>query len=244
MVRKNFTWLVLVSFTFLLPGITHSQVIMSLLFGDKLNSDEMSFGMHVDRSWNNLSNIKGSESNGVWNLGLYLGYKFNEKLTLNTEMMAKLEHGAAGISPYRLNNRILDSIYSNGSVERKLNYLGLPVTLQYQLNNVWYIETGPAIALRLKARDIFSTDTEAGFLQLDHGISDQTARWDFSWMAGMGIKTKGGAGPAVGIRYAYGFTDTDLTASGSQAHRAFSVYTNFAIGRAKALAKAKEKADK
>ena len=49
----------------------HSQVIISLLFGDELNSDKVKFGLDGGFNYSNLTGTQGSKFLENFNLGLY-----------------------------------------------------------------------------------------------------------------------------------------------------------------------------
>lgn len=224
--------LILISL-FLITGSVRSQVILSLIFGDKLNSDELMFGIHMHYSWNNLSNMDPSSSLNKFNLGLFLTYKLNEKWQLNTEPMAKYSRGATGMTPYTLGDPALDATFSGGSFSRKAGYVGLPITVRYLLAERFFIEAGPNIELRINAEDEFKVSTPYGDQLLKVDSEDLTSRWDFGLLAGAGTYMGKGKDIALGLRWAPGISDVMKDYDGTQAHQAFYVYLNLPIGRGK-----------
>jgi hypothetical protein len=81
-------------------GSARSQVILSLIFGDKLNSEELMFGIQCSIAGISLSNIDPSSSskNSIWVYSSH--YKLNDQWQINTEPMAKYTRGAVGMTPY------------------------------------------------------------------------------------------------------------------------------------------------
>jgi len=147
----------IVVFSILLFSITaKSQVVISLLFGDKLNSEKISFGLLAGVGWNNLTGYKTSSWSPNLNLGLYLSFKLSDRVFLQFDAMAKYKLGAKKLPVYSLQDEALDSLFAPGSVERDIKYLSLVTTLQYRFYKYFNLEIGPQISLRIKATDVFS----------------------------------------------------------------------------------------
>ena len=59
-------------FILFLNGINaKSQVLLSLIFGDKLNSDVLEFGLEGGTHFSNISNIEKDKALTVFSLGFY-----------------------------------------------------------------------------------------------------------------------------------------------------------------------------
>jgi hypothetical protein len=230
----------------LLGPVAHSkgQVVMSLIFGDKLNTDDIFFGLHVDYSFNNLSNVHPSTTLNRFDFGLFLTFKMKERWRLNVEMMAKYNRGASGMKPYKLGNPVLDSGYANGEFTRDIGYLALPVTMQYKLSKAFYLEAGPTVGLRINAKDKFTVALPEGESTLDRDVKSSTSSMDFGLIGGAGVLIGKAKIIAVGIRYTQGLSDVIKDMQGPQYNQSFYVYTNLPIGRAKAARKKAEKEKK
>ncbi|MDH7461184.1 outer membrane beta-barrel protein [Chitinophagaceae bacterium 26-R-25] len=215
--------------------IAKSQVIISLLFGDKLNSEKLSFGLSVGNSWSHLSNYKTSSSLSTINLGLYLTLKMNERFFLQFDAMAKYRLGSRELPVYPLHDEALDTLFATGHVEREINYLGLVTTAQYRVFNYFNVEVGPQIILRTKANDIFYTDRNDGTLKFEKNISSSATRFDIGAMTGISYQIKGN-GIKIGVRYYFGFIDIFPQDPGSNTNRSFQVAGYIPVGRKKALA--------
>ncbi len=223
----------------LLSSLVRGQVLLSILFGDKLNTDAIIFGLHLDYGWNKITSIEPQDPLGKLNLALFFDVRIDEHWRAEIEALAKHTRGGEGISPYPLNDPQLDIQFANGSVERKLNYVGLMSALQYTIEHSWYIEAGPQLTIRTKAKDIFTTKTDDGELSLTRDIRDDVARWEFSLVSGLGYKLGKGTGMAFGIRYNWGISDVMINNTGFEQNRGFYVVSNIPIGRKK-----KEKTNK
>ena len=56
----------------------NSQVVISLLFGDKLNSESVKFGLDGGINYSNLSNANSSDNQSGFNLGFYFDIQLKE----------------------------------------------------------------------------------------------------------------------------------------------------------------------
>ena len=232
--------LVLIIFTVVISQFARSQVLISILFGDKLNTDAIIFGLHVDYSWNKMTSVEPQDALGRLNLALFFNFRLNDQWRIGAEALAKYTRGGKGIAIYPLSDPALYDQFAaaEGTVERRINYVGLMTSIEYNIERSWYIEAGPQLALRTKAKDIFTAKTHDGELELTRDISDEVARWEFSVITGAGYKFGKGTGMALGIRYNWGLTDVMKTTVSSEQNRGFYVVSNIPIGRKKKVASA------
>src|SRR4029078_8117472 len=103
-----------------------SQVLIALLFGDELNTGKIEFGLTVSPTFTNITNT-ASKYRPCIECGLYFNFKVTDRLYLHPEAIPKMVFGAKDIAPYSTGNTGLDSLYVNGSVNRKINAIGLPL---------------------------------------------------------------------------------------------------------------------
>ena len=224
-------------------SLLKAQVLISILFGDKLNTDAIIFGLHVDYSFNKITSIEPQDQLGKLNLSLFFDFRLADQWRLNAEAIAKYTRGGKGITPYSLSDPQLDAQFADGKVERKISYVGLMSTLQYTLEHSWYVEGGPQLTIRTQAKDIFTSKKEDGELKLTRDIQDEIARWEFSLVSGAGYKFGKGSGMAVGIRYNWGLSDVLKNTPVYEQNRGFYLLTNIPIGRNKKEKAAKSAAD-
>ncbi|MBD0835279.1 outer membrane beta-barrel protein [Aestuariibaculum suncheonense] len=227
----------LIVFMLLLSNKAPAQILLGLIFGDDLNSEKLIFGVHLNYSWNDLSNLPESGSLNAFNLGLNFNYKISDKFRAQTEMLAKYTRGAGDIPVYSLGDEHLDALYANGKVSREIKYLSIPIAIQYLTPIGVYAEAGPHVSMRIKANDVFEADTPEGNLELKRNIKDMVNLWDFGWIVGIGYYIAPLKTTSVGLRYYGGFSDV-IDVSGRQVHQQWAVYANIPLGR-----KGKDKQD-
>jgi hypothetical protein len=244
----------------MMAQMAQGQVLISLIFGDKLNSPTLKFGLDGGANFSTLSNTGGSKYTAGFNLGFYFDFllKKDKPWYIHTGVLVKSPMGADGIDPYLLNNgdstypySYLDTLFSGGSVSRKLRYFNVPVLIRYKLKNGLFFELGPMLGLLYKAYDEFSTEIEnKDDLLFDNKVIDQCHLFDIGGMGGIGFQTDKMNGMNLGIRYYYGFMDVFKNNPGNaQRNSSFYLFASIPIGagekaQAKQAARKKEKMEK
>ena len=234
--------LILATFLFISYSAS-SQVLISLLLGDVLNSDKVEFGLDGGVNFANIANLETSKYLPIFNLGFYFDIKIKNQLMLHTGVLVKSNQGANKLNPYSLDNPGLDDLYAEGYVTRKINNFSVPILLKYRFAGRFHIEAGPMLALRTKGFDEFKTtviDEDDLTYKLD--ISDNYKRIDAGIMCGAGIKLykKIPKSSQLGVRYYYGLVDPLIDNTGdSQNFSSLYLYFSIPIGVDEAEEKSK-----
>jgi len=212
----------------------NSQVLISLLLGDVLNSDKIEFGLDGGVNFANIANLDPGKSLALFNLGFYFDIKLKNQLMLHTGVLVKSNQGADMLDPYSLNNPNLDEVFSTGHITRKINNFSVPIMLKYRFAGLFHLEAGPMLALRTKGYDEFKNtiiDAEDVTYKLD--IKDNYKRIDAGIMVGAGFKLskKIPKSSQIGIRYYYGLVDPLIENTGkSQNFSSLYLYFSLPIG--------------
>ena len=201
----------LIVFTILmsLQSTSRAQVLMSLIFGDKLNSEKVEFGLLGGINFSNMSNLPGNEPLLGFHLGFYFDITLKEKLIFQPGVIVKSPLGTKGLATYPTGDANLDTVVQNGEVTRNLGYFHVPLLLKYRFIDHFFIEAGPQLGLLNKAFDEFNASVQDDD-DVVHKvkIKDQTNRIEAGVTAGLGYKFFKGKGMNLGMRYFYGLTDT------------------------------------
>lgn len=209
------------------------QIIIAFLFGDKLNTGKLEFGIVVSPALTNISNIESKSKPGL-NLSIYLNVRPDRKWFLHIEGVGKGAFGAKDILPYTTENDSLDNLFVNGSVQRNIQTFGLPILARYRITELFFAEAGVQANLRLKAEDVFKTKVAGNDLEYTVNVSDQIARFDFGIAGGLFYKFgKEKTSMGVGIRYYQGMIDTHKILSGNQVNTAWLLNITIPIGAGK-----------
>jgi len=222
---------------------THSQVLISLLLGDNLNSGKIEFGLDGGLTLSSQGGLGQSSRLSSFNLGFYFDIKMKEPWLLHTGVIVKSTLGAEGLPVYSLDQPDLDKTYEGGSVERKLSYFHVPFMMKYRFRNQLFLEAGPMFGLLYKAKDTFHNTVQGNEVTCERDIRDGYHPIDAGLMAGAGYRLMKGYGMNIGVRYYFGLVDVTVDDSGENvANRSLYFTVGIPIGAGKAAERAAEKA--
>lgn len=210
-----------------------SQVLMSLIFGDDLNSEKNLFGLHMNESTHHLSNYGPGKDLRSFSMGLFFSHRINEKWMWNLEMLAKYKRGMKGLPFYDLGDEELNALFQESTAAKTIKYLSVPFTMRYYRTEKLFLEFGPQISMRMKAWDKFETKDGANKLEYKHDIRDQINKFDIGYVVGIGVMVGKDHINALGIRHHQGFSDVIKDSPGNQHHSQWALYANLPIGRGK-----------
>jgi hypothetical protein len=217
----------------------NSQVLISLVFGDKLNSPKIEFGLEGGANFSTISNLEGAKNRTDFNLGFYFDFMLkNPSWTVNTGVIVKSSMGADGLSVYSLNDEQLDNAFIGGHVDRKINYFNVPIMMKYKFDNNIYVKAGTQLGLLSKAYDEFKNNYDGNDLEYKNKIRDQIHVIDACLAIGAGYRLMGGNGMNIGVNYYYGLvTVMKGESSPNQYNRSFYITAGIPIGKGKAVRK-------
>lgn len=225
-----------------------SQVLMSLIFGDKLNSPNIEFGLEGGANFSTISNLDSAKSRPNFNLGFYFDFNLkNRAWMINTGVIVKSTMGADGLAVYSLDNEELDAAFANGYVKRNIQYFNVPIMIKYKFDNNIFVKAGTQLGLLGKAYDEFNQDYNGANLEYKNNIRDKIHVVDAGLAAGLGYRLKAGSGMNLGVQYYYGLVPLMKgDASPNQYNRSLYVTVGLPIGKGKAAkaAAAKKAAEK
>jgi hypothetical protein len=207
-----------------------SQILISLLLGDKLNSGKMEFGLEGGYNRSYLSGIDEARGLGNFHLGFYFDITLKNNWYLNTGVRVKSDVGASRINTYPMGDADLDSVLYEGHVTREIGYFYVPLHVKYRVARQFFINGGFQVGLRISAKDLFyNTIYEKDDVLFTNDIRDEVTRLDAGLSGGVGYKFQG-TGMNLGINYYYGLVDVmksnDLTSKNST----FYIYVDIPIG--------------
>jgi hypothetical protein len=143
----------------------------------------------------------------VSNLSNSTGYDMGSKLGFNGGLLAHIHlNPSLALQP--------EAVYSSQGAKYtitgtehtlSLNYINIPVQLQYMFNNGFRLQTGPQVGFLAGVKDKVN-DEETGYF-----TSQDFKTIDFSWTAGLGYLSTSGIG--VDARYNFGISDINNVGS-------------------------------
>lgn len=221
-----------------------SQVLISLIFGDKLNSPFLEFGLEGGANFSSISNQESSGTNVGFNLGFYFDIRShkNPAWMINTGVIVKSPMGAHDIPVYSLNDEGLDETFADGKVNREIRYFNVPILIKYQFKNRIYVKAGPQFGLLATAFDQFTKKVDKDDVTYKKTIRDQIHVIDAGLAAGVGYHLNTGNGLNITLQYYYGLVPLlkgDTTPI--QYNRSLYLTVGIPIGKGKAAQKRAEK---
>lgn len=231
------------------------QVLLSLIFGDKLNSGKVEFGMNGGFNLSYIRGIQESKGQNNWELGFYFDILLKEKSPwyAATGVYVKSNVGGRNIPLDFSGNRSIDSaVYSefanlDGTVEKKFNTFYVPLNLRYLSKSGFFIEGGAQIGLVFKTHDVYNAEKNGYELNYDavEGVRNNGLyKWfDGGINGGIGYKSKGSLGWKLGVWYYVGLTNIYKNDLGPKAYNSsMYVLATIPIGKKKAEKARAEKA--
>ncbi len=207
-----------------------SQVLIALLFGDKLNSGNLEFGLTGGLNASNIQGYQGTNYKTGLALGLYFNIRINDRWFIHPEANPKFPTGVDRLPFYSLEDQVLDSLFMQANITRKVKNIAVPILVRYRIGKSFFAEAGPQIGLRTKAKDEF----EAGDLSYENDITDQITRFDVGLALGLNQRlSKRKNSMSVGIRYYVGLTDIDKLNEGTQRNGVFQALVSIPVGAGK-----------
>lgn len=212
---RNYLLIILLLFA----GYTaNSQVLISLLLGDKLNSEGLEFGLEGGLNLTNIAEFDSPSMLGNFNLGFYFDIRMKEQLYFYTGVQVKSSFGMRDLSQEDLDYLVPDLVPYNaeGKYNQKLNAFMVPMLLNYKFKNHIYLEAGPQLGW------VYNSWVEEKFKEDDvdakikHYNKDLLNWFNMGGAIGAGYKLKKGEGMTIGMRYYHAFTDVFETRSGTK----------------------------
>ncbi len=210
----------------------HSQVLLTVIFGDKLNSEGLEFGLEGGFNWSDISNLEADKRLSSFNLGFYFDFKLKNQWNLYTGVLVKSKLGDDQLSPNDLAFLEITPNPEEGAYSQKINYFIVPALIKYNFKNRMYLEAGPQFSLMYKAWVEFNSDVDNKKTRIREFNKDKINRLDAGITVGTGYKLMAETGMTIGVKYYYGFANVYKGLSGTNNSSLF-LKLNIPIGAAK-----------
>ena len=223
-------------FTFLLTlgaGAAHGQVLLGILFGDKLANEKFHIGLTVGANVSDLSGVDNTKGKVGLVLGLLGEWKIADRLYLQPELLPFYYAGAKNMPPGGLDDiPELEPEVRDKTRQTNLKYFEIPILLKYALGNGrWHLGVGPQIGFLTSAQDVYDG-------VISNEITINADRKDMLKSTDAGVtfvlEYKTGSNPfAMGVtaRYYLGLTDIIKDNTGDKLYnRIFTLGITMAMG--------------
>jgi len=206
-----------------------------LLFGDKLNSDGLEFGLEAGMNMSTISGLETKNYLNTFNLGFYFDIRIKNQWSVYTGVLVKSSLGIKKLTDNdmkTLDAKIYTDVNSTnliGTYRQKMEYFLVPVFLKYKFKNHIYIETGPQFGLMYKSWIEFNTDIDGYDGILKEYNREDINKIEVGATIGVGYKLLKGTGWTIGLKYYYGFVDVYKNISNTKNSSLF-IKLNIPIG--------------
>jgi len=211
----------------LTPSFSQAALI-ALIFGDKVASEK--FHLSVDLGMN-ISSLPGLDQEKQTR-GLYFGLgtfiKLDDKWTLNPEFKPLSPRGARSVLP--LND--YSAVLSNVSYDFDLNYIDVPVLIQYRINEKFFASAGPQVSFLTSANQVASGDLPLGNeLDIEESVKSSFKPIYIAVPIELGYSlsdARKGKGMNIKFRYNIGVSQVFASSSlGSSNGSTFQIFASF-----------------
>ena len=225
---------------FLVGYTAQSQVLISLLLGDKLNSGNLEFGLEGGYNFSNISGFESSKSIGNFNIGFYFDIRIKDHWSLYTGVLVKSNLGADRLSAADLDKLGIPTYDEPGDYSQVLKYFVVPALAKYTFDDRIYIEGGPQFALLSKAFVEYNSDIDGRDARIRSKNKSDVNPIDMGLTIGTGYRlTDKVSGMTIGVKYYYGLVNVYKGQSGTNNSSLF-LKLNVPIGAGKASKKKAE----
>ncbi|WP_243878520.1 porin family protein [Winogradskyella pelagia] len=225
--------------TFCLQG--QSQILLSLIFGDKLNSDGLEFGLEGGFNFSDINTLEANRRLASLNLGFYFDFRLKNQWNIYTGVLVKARLGDDRLSENDLAFLGITPKQENGDYTQRISYFVVPVLLKYNFKNRIYLEAGPQFGLMYDAFVEFNADNSSTETRIRDFNKDNINKIDTGLTIGTGYKLRATDGMTIGIKYYHGLTNVYKNVSGTNNNSIF-LKLNIPIGANKAK-KSKDKSE-
>jgi len=212
----------LIIFMLIAGMAAQSQVLITLLLGDKLNSEGLEFGLEGGMNWTTISGLDTEDYARKWNLGFYFDIRIKNQWSLSTGVLVKSNFGVDKLSDNDLisigatNYNTLDTTTLEGDYSMKISSFMVPVLIRYKFKNHIYAEIGPQFSVMYKSWVEFESDIEGRDAIIKEYNKEKINKIDVGIMVGAGYRLFNGTGWTIGAKYYYGFVDVFKDVSGTK----------------------------
>jgi hypothetical protein len=216
-----------------------SQILISLLFGDKLNSDSIEFGLEGGFNFSQIGALETDKRLSSFNLGFYFDFRLKDSWKLYTGVLVKSKLGVDELSDSDLLLLDVVPMEEAGNYAQYINNFLVPALIKYEFPSRIYAEAGPQFGLMYKSWVQFDSDVDGVETRIRIENKDALNTLDVGGVVGVGYRLQPGKGISLGIKYYQGFTNVIKGVSGSRNNSIF-LKCNIPIGVGKEKDKASE----
>jgi len=208
--------------------VSGQAALIVLLLGDKVATEKFHLSVDAGLNFSSLPGLKQQQSAHGLYFGLGTFIKLNEKWALTPEFKPLSPRGANQVAPLRDYATSL----SSATYSFELNYIDVPVLIQYKLSEKIFVSAGPQISFLTSATQVAAGNIPAGTtVDIKEKMKSNFSSTYFSFPIEAGYHVsdaRKGKGMDIKIRYAIGLSNMiAATNYGSSNGSTFQVFLSF-----------------
>ncbi len=94
------------------PAPVSSQILLVILFGDKLSSESLQVGIKLDRAFTSLTDLEGADVRSGWAFGAFVEIPLGETWGVQPELTLTTPGGAQTFVGDPTGNPTLDGVFT------------------------------------------------------------------------------------------------------------------------------------
>jgi len=195
-----------------------AQVLMGYLLGNVLSTKTFNIGFEIGMNFSTLDGLDGAERVNRTAFGLFYDWRFSEHFHFGGAMLPIAERGAQALKPIPTGDPEIDAQTADGTLQRTIRYLELPVLLKWAPDREQGIRigVGPSLGLITGAIDRYeSTTTLGNKYVLENDIEGQLPGLDVGISADVEWRFKM---LSIAARYTEGLTDLRQPGAAAAVH--------------------------
>ncbi len=205
---KKFLVLLILSASLFVPFSGQGQVLISILFGEQLNSGKMEFGLVGGFNYSTMPGLEDPQYKRSFGLGLFLDYKFNDHWIGMVETNVKTSIGSQNLKlpdfPYPTNDTIISA---STNTQRNLEVIHVPVFISYRLTNRLGFGGGFYASILHGTRDVVLYKQGNYDMTFERSFTGFVNRMDFGLTGAVHFHFLGNPGIQIRGKINYGLVD-------------------------------------
>lgn len=193
-----------------------SQILISVLFGDKLNTDGIEFGLEGGLNYSNIRGFENDAGLAKFNLGYYFDIRMKNSLYFHTGLQCLYTMGMSKLSDNDIEFLDAKKLDYPGDYSQNIFVFYLPMLAQYRFKNYTYVEAGPQLGWMYSSFVQFKSDHDDRDINIKDYNNSLRNWFDGGIAVGVGYKLMKGEGWSIGARYYQGFTNVFKDVPGSR----------------------------
>jgi len=195
----------------------NAQVLIGLLFGDKLNSPRTEFGLNLNLNHCNISDISNPEYKRALGFGLFFDFKITDNWVFGSSLFFLSPKGVENFNKSEsFYGYFADSSFIDATTTRKMNYFEIPLFMKYQLKSGFGLAAGFNVGLQTSSSDIIINSVYEGTSGYKADVKDNFNLFHLEAMAGLHYHFRGDPGAQIRLNYLYGLTNVYKDESGRE----------------------------